>query len=514
MTAGNTPTCEIAGGHRPPLQLDHSRSGKSDIFADDMVETFKNFIGGKWATSRSGATFENENPACRGSNLGLFQSSTAEDVAEAIAAADGAFGAWRRAALSQRQQHIAEFLRLLKESREEIARIVTLENGKTIRESRAEVDSALVEGSYHLNQVAAFYGHTGPGAFREITTWVQYQPLGVAGVISPWNFPMNVMCRKTLPALLTGNTVVFKPASFTPWSGVYMARLFERAGLPAGVFNCVTGLGSSIGNVIVEDPRVRAISFTGSTVVGKKIQAKAATNLTRTQLELGGKNALIVMDDAVIGDAVEAAITAGFSNAGQWCTSTSRLLLHRAIAKPFLSMLTARCEKMKIGDGLEETTDMGPVAGPDQYRDICAAIRQAQSDGARMIAGADARDSAGYFIRPTVFTDVKPDVALFQDEIFGPVLAVCEFGSLDEALELANNSIYGLSSAIFTKDLGTAKRYIDGIEAGLAHVNIHTGYKEPSMPFGGVKQSGAGLPENSQTGLEFFVDQKAVYLRD
>ncbi len=179
-----------------------------------------------------------------------------------------------------------------------------------------------------------------------------------------------------------------------------------------------------------------------------------------------------------------------------------------------MSTLTARCEKMKIGDGLEGTTDMGPVAGPDQYKDICAAIRQAQSDGARMIAGADARDSAGYFIRPTVFTDVKPDMALFQDEIFGPVLAVCEFGSLDEALELANNSIYGLSSAIFTKDLGTAKKYIDGIEAGLAHVNIHTGYKEPSMPFGGVKQSGAGLPENSQTGLEFFVDQKAVYLRD
>jgi aldehyde dehydrogenase (NAD+) len=443
----------------------------------------------------------------------LFQSSTAEDVAEAIAAAYDAFRTWRRTPLSQRQQHIAEFLRLLKESREELARVVTLENGKTIRESRAEVDSALVEGSYHLNQVAAFYGHTGPDAFREIMTWVQYQPLGVVGVISPWNFPMNVMCRKTLPALLTGNTVVFKPASFTPWSGVYMARLFERAGLPAGVFNCVTGLGSSIGNVIVEDPHVRAISFTGSTAVGTRIQEKAAANLTRTQLELGGKNALIVMDDAAIGDAVEAAITAGFSNAGQWCTSTSRLLLHRDVARPFLNLLTERCEKMNVGDGLQETTDMGPVAGPQQYRDICAAIRQAQSDGARMMAGSDARDSAGYFIRPTVFSDVKADMALFQDEIFGPVLAVCEFGSLDEALELANNSIYGLSSAIFTKDLGTAKKYIDGIEAGLAHVNIHTGYKEPSMPFGGIKQSGAGLPENSQTGLEFFVDRKAIYLK-
>src|SRR5438132_10203445 len=373
-----------------------------------MVETFKNFIGGKWTSSRSGATFENENPACRGSNIALFQSSTAEDVAQAIAAADGAFGTWRRAPLSQRQQHIAEFLRLLKESREELARIVTLENGKTIRESRAEVDSALVEGSYHLNQVAAFYGHTGPGAFRDITTWVQYQPLGVVGVISPWNFPMNVMCRKTLPALLTGNTVVFKPASFTPWSGVFMAGLFERAGLPAGVFNCITGPGSSVGNRIVEDPRVRAISFTGSTEVGKKIQAKAAANLTRTQLELGGKNALVVMADADVDASLDAAVTAGFSNAGQWCTSTSRILLQRPIVKSFLDKLVARCEKMIVGDGLFDATHMGPVAGPQQYQDIRNAICRAQTDGAQIVAGGDTDVSQdGYFIGPTVFTGVR-----------------------------------------------------------------------------------------------------------
>jgi aldehyde dehydrogenase (NAD+) len=335
-------------------------------------------------------------------------------------------------------------------------------------------------------------------------------------VISPWNFPMNVMCRKTLPALLTGNTVVFKPASFTPWSGVFMAELFERAKLPAGVFNCVTGLGSLVGNSLVEDSRVHAISFTGSTSVGRQIQVKAAANLTRTQLELGGKNALIVMNDADIGGAVDAAIIAGFSNAGQWCTSTSRVLLHREIARPFLEMLTSRCQKMVVGDGLQEATDMGPVAGPQQYRDICAAIHRAQVDGARMVAGAGDPGThmpEGYFIPPTVFVDVRPEMALFQDEVFGPVLAVSEFDSLGEALELANNSVYGLSSAIFTRDLGAARSYIDSIEAGLAHVNIHTGYKEPSMPFGGVKLSGAGLPENSQTGLEFFVNRKAVYLR-
>jgi aldehyde dehydrogenase (NAD+) len=343
---------------------------------------------------------------------------------------------------------------------------------------------------------------------------VQYQPLGVVGVISPWNFPMNVMCRKTLPALLTGNTVVFKPASFTPWSGVFMAGLFQRAGLPAGVFNCVTGPGSSVGNRIVEDPRVRAISFTGSTEVGKKIQAKAAANLTRTQLELGGKNALIVMADADVDASLDAAVTAGFSNAGQWCTSTSRILLQHSIAGPFLEKLIARCDKMTVGDGSLETTDMGPVAGPQQYRDIRTAICRAQTEGARMVAGGDAGlPSSGYFIRPTVFTGVRSDMEIFREEVFGPVLAVSEFDSLDEALTMANNSIYGLSSAIYTTDICAARRYIDGIEAGLAHVNVHTGYKEPSMPFGGVKQSGAGLPENSESGLEAFVDRKAVYLR-
>src|SRR5499427_2468416 len=245
---------------------------------------YRNFIRGQWAASRGCATFGDENPAVRGSYLGDFQSSAVEDVRDAVDAAVHAFPSWRRTPVSERKRHVETFLDLLRGSREELARIVTLENGKTIKESRAEVDSALVEGSHHVNQIEAFYEGSGPGAFSD-RTWMQYEPVGVAGIISPWNFPMNVMCRKTLPALLTGNTVVFKPATFTPWSGVFMATLLEKAGLPPGVFNCVTGLGSRIGYVIVEDPRVRAISFTGSTEVGKKIQVKCSANLTRTQLE-------------------------------------------------------------------------------------------------------------------------------------------------------------------------------------------------------------------------------------
>jgi len=475
-----------------------------------------NFIGGRWIPSQSGATFTDENPALRGSSLGSFQSSTADDVACAIDAAADAFRSWRQTSIAHRQQLVAAFLNLLKESREEIARIVTLENGKTMRESRAEVDSALIEGGYHLQHAAAFFDDgSRRTSIGNLTMWVKLEPVGVVGIISPWNFPMNVMCRKTLPALLTGNTVVFKPATFTPWSGIYMARLFEKAGLPPGVFNCVTGLGSAIGNVMVDSPRIRAISFTGSTSVGKTIQARAAANLTRTQLELGGKNALIVMDDADVGLALDAAITAGFSNAGQWCTSTSRVLLHRNIAATFLASLIARADAMVVGDGLLESTEMGPVAGQRQYEDVSRAIRQATSEGAQLAAGGDTSTlpTDGYFLRPTVLTNVTPQMGAFREEIFGPVLAVCEFDSLDDALELANDSMYGLSSAIYTTDAATARVYIDSIEAGLAHVNVHTGYKEPSLPFGGIKQSGAGLPENSETGLEFFVDRKAVYER-
>ncbi len=478
--------------------------------------THLNFVNGRWVASRGGATLEDENPAHRGSCLGLFQASTPEDVLDAVEAAHRAFRSWRRTTVGERQRYVAEFLRLLDDSRDELGRIVTLENGKTLRESRAEVESALVEGRYHLNQASSFFGDVAPGASRDIAAWVQYQPVGVVGVISPWNFPMNVMCRKTLPALLTGNTVVFKPASFTPWSGVFMAGLFERAGLPPGVFNCVTGSGALAGAALVQEPRVRAVSFTGSTGVGRAIQGQAAATLARTQLELGGKNALIVMDDAHLEGAVEAAVAAGFSNAGQWCTSTSRVLLQRGIAAPFLEALTARCRRMVVGDGRDEATDMGPVAGPGQYRDVRAAIRQALAEGARLASGGEVPDRgepSGYFVPPTVFTEVTPTMAVFREEIFGPVLAVVEFGTLEEALALANDSAYGLSSSIFTGSLGTARAYVDGIEAGLAHVNVHTGYKEPSMPFGGIKQSGAGLPENGRTALEFFVDRKAVYVR-
>ena len=483
---------------------------------DTMTEVFGNYVGNKRTTASNNATFDDEDPSRRGSVLARFQSSSPQDITHAVDVAHDAFLRWRRISIDERQQMGARFVQLVREREEELAVIVAKENGKTLREARGEVQSAVQEGTYHVYQSSRFVGHTLPAGTRGYTGWVQYHPIGVVGIISPWNYPMNVMCRKTLPALLTGNTVVFKPATFTPWSAIFMTQLFEEAGFPAGVFNCVTGLGSAVGNALVDDPRVRAISFTGSTAIGKKIQERVAKNLTRTQLELGGKNALIVMNDADLNAALDAVTTAGFACAGQWCTSTSRVLLQKEIHDRFLDMLGTRCEKMVVGDPLDEKTNMGPVAGPDQFKSISKAIDQAKSEGSRLVTGGVATGDLGergYFIRPTVFADVSSEMSAFREEIFGPVLAITKFDTFDQALELANDSIYALSSSIYTKDIDSAHKYIDGIEAGLAHVNVHSGLKLPALPFGGWKESGFGLPENSQTGLEFFVDRKAVYIK-
>ena len=363
-----------------------------------------------------------------------------------------------------------------------------------------------------MRQMSVFAGQSAPVADAAVVSWEEFHPLGVVGVISPWNYPINVMCRKTLPALLTGNTVVFKPASFTPGSGLFMAGLFERAGIPRGVFNCVTGRGGAIGNALVGDPRVRAISFTGSTEVGREIQVMAAARFARTQLELGGKNAMVVLADADVDAAVEATIKAGFGCAGQWCTSTSRVLLAREIAEAYLDRLLARCEAMAVGDPLDEATDMGPVAGPSQFEGISAAIAAAKGEGARRRFGGTPDNRVGYFVPPTVFDNVARSMTLFREEVFGPVLAVSTVRDLDEALDWANDSVYGLSSTLFTRDMGAALRYVREIEAGLAHVNIHSGFKTPELPFGGWKESGFGPAENGRSGLEFFVASKAVYL--
>ncbi|MBL7076399.1 MAG: aldehyde dehydrogenase [Kiritimatiellae bacterium] len=478
-----------------------------------MSESLLNFINGTWRESASGETFTNEDPSRRGSELNRAAASTEADIEAAVTAAATAFMEWSSTTIGERQTFALRFLDALESASEELSVLVSKENGKTIAESRGEVASALLEGQHHVRQMAVFSGETAPRVDSDVTAWEQFHPLGVVGVISPWNYPMNVMCRKTLPALLTGNTVVFKPASFTPWSGVFMADLFAKAGLPKGVFNCVTGRGSAIGNCLIQDPRVRAISFTGSTEVGRQILAMASTDFTRTQLELGGKNAMIVLADADLDAAVDATIKAGFGCAGQWCTSTSRVLLVPEIAEAYTEKLLARCEASVVGDPLDASTTMGPVAGPSQFNGIAAAIAKAESEGAWLRYGGVSNNSDGYYILPTVFDGVTRAMGLFHEEVFGPVLALSTVADLDEAMTWANDSDYGLSSAIFTRDMDAALHYVREIEAGMAHVNIHSGFKTPELPFGGWKESGFGPPENGRVGLEFFVERKAVYIK-
>jgi aldehyde dehydrogenase (NAD+) len=476
----------------------------------------RNLINGAWTAPASGETFPDENPARRGELLGHFPRSSEADADEAVRAAHRAFAAWRRTPLAERQARARTYLTLLEHRRDALARIVSLENGKTLKEAQAELDTALAEGRFHLEQSATFAGATLPPAQGGLLGWAEPHPLGVFAIISPWNFPINVMNRKTLPALLTGNTVVFKPAEFTAWSAAFLSQLFHEAGFPPGVYNCVQGQGRVVGMALVRHPLVRGISFTGSTEVGKVIQGEAGPRLCRTQLELGGKNAAIVMPDADLDATATAIMTAGFACAGQWCTSTSRVLMHRDIAAELTERLKARCEALVVGDPLDAATDMGPVAGPVQYKTVSGYIEKAKQEGARLVTGdvcGGELGARGYFIRPTLFERVTPEMTLFKEEVFGPVLALTTFSHLDEALEMANAVEYGLSSALFTRDLNAAGRYIQEIDAGLAHVNVHSGYKHPALPFGGWKNSGYGPPENGRPGIEFFIDWKAVYLR-
>jgi aldehyde dehydrogenase (NAD+) len=475
------------------------------------METYRNFIGGAWRTAEAGGVYDDENPAVRGSCLARFADSTPADMAAAIGAAAAAFAGWRATPLTERQTVVRRWLELLAAQREEIARIISQENGKTIREARAEITSAIAEADHHVTVAAAVLADRPVSAPPGCAGWTRFEPLGVVGVITPWNFPLNVVGRKAIPALLAGNGVVFKPAPYTPWTAVRVAELFERSGLPAGVFNCVTGGDAALGRALVADARVAAVSFTGSTVVGRQIQAAAAAHLARTQLELGGKNALIVMADADLDRVVEWIMAAAFACAGQWCTSTSRVLAQRAVYAPLLDRLRERCERMRVGDPLAEETELGPVAGAAQFARVVAAIATAEREGARRVTGGPVAGAAGYFVRPTVFAEVAPRMALFREEVFGPVLAVTPVADVEEALALANDSEYGLSSALATRDAAVAERYVREIETGLAHVNLHTGVKWPALPFGGWKQSGAGLPENGTTGLEFFLRTKAVY---
>ncbi len=477
---------------------------------------YQNYINGEFVGSSDGQTFEQRDPANLQNVTGEWPKSTREDAKNAIEAAHNAFPAWADLGVYQRAEIMSKAVGAMKARTEEIVSALNEENGKTLEEARTEVSSAIRESEFQISQGLSMCGETAPSAQKGVFAYSVRRPVGVSAIISPWNFPFNVPGRKCTPALISGNTIVFKPASLTPKVGRLFLDLYIEAGLPPGVLNFVTGGGSTVGEEMITNPLVETISFTGSTDVGKGIQQSVAQNLKRTQLELGGKNPAIVLEDADLGKAVEAVATAAFACAGQWCTSTSRAIVVRSVADAFTEKLLERVGSMRVGDGRSADVDMGPVCGTDQLETILNYIDIGKKEGANLIQGGlrlmENGLNQGCFIEPTVFTDVQSEMRIAQEEIFGPVLSVMIAENFEEALELANNIEFGLTSSIFTQDISRAFQFLEKTEVGLTHVNMMTAYREPQLSFGGVKSSGHGIPESGRTGIEFFTEHKVAFI--
>jgi aldehyde dehydrogenase (NAD+) len=482
-----------------------------------ILEILRNYINGKWVDCASGKTSDNINPVDKTQVVSKFQASGVEDANAALDAAAAAYDGWRKTPVPERAALLLKVIRRMMELEDEFARAITLENGKTLRESKVEFAAAIKEADYQIGQGRRLGGAFVPSEQPGVSCYLTRQPLGVATLITPWNFPLNVACRKGFPALIAGNTIVIKPADFTPMSAWLLVRTMHEVGIPAGVVNYITGRGSVIGDTLITHPAVKAVSFTGSTEVGLGIANKLAEKPTKIQLEMGGKNPLVVMADCELEKAVDAAIIGAFSCSGQWCTSTSRAVVEAPVYDAFVEMLVEKTKKIVVGSGLDESTKMGPVAGAKQFETIMDYISIGKGEGARLCVGGDAISdgdfSKGFFIQPTVFADVTPEMRIAQEEIFGPVLSVMKADDFDDALRIANDTVYGLASSIYTTSLANAQRFVDESEAGLCHVNMPTAWKEPQLEFGGIKDSGRGLPEAGETGAEFFTEHKAVYIK-
>lgn len=482
-----------------------------------MAEVHKNYIDGQWVISSGGDTYQQHNPADLTQVTGIWQKSTVADTQAAIQASQRAFEPWAALSVYQRAEYLKKVLALMTERVDEIAQVITAENGKTLAESKGEVASAIREMEFQIHQGLRLKGDMLPSAMPGVMAYQVRRPIGPVAVIAPWNFPFNVPARKMTPALMAGNTCILKPAQLTSGAGEQFVRLFHDAGLPAGVINMVTGSGRVIGDELVTNPAICAITFTGSTEVGTAIHARAAATMKRTQLEMGGKNPLIILEDADMQAATASAALAAFACAGQWCISTSRALVHRNVLDEFLSRLQEHIDRIVVGNGVDPNTTMGPVCGEAQLKGVLSGIEKGKAQGATLLTGGnqltDGDMAKGCFVAPTVFTDVTPDMAIAQEEIFGPVLAVMAVDDFEQAIEIANGVEFGLGSSIYTKDLANAMDFVNRTDVGLTHVNMHTAYKEPQLSFGGVGASGHGTPEAGSTGIEFFTEHKTVYIK-
>ncbi len=481
-----------------------------------MSQTFYNFIGGEQAPSAGGTTIEVRNPADIDDVLGLVQASTVDDVRAAIGAARDAYPAWSGMIAPERGKILHRAANLLDTRVDEWAADLTREEGKTRAEARAEVVRAVDLFRYFGGEAWRVGGDVLPADTPHTLLYSVRVPLGVVAIITPWNFPLSIPVWKMAPALVMGNTVVFKPASATPLMGLKIAALLHEAGLPKGVLNVVTGAGGSLGDALVTDERIDGVSFTGSYSVGHALYQKTALRITRTHLEMGGKNPLIVAADADLDKAVGIAVRAGFGLTGQACTATSRVIVEAAVAKEFNRRLAAAAHALKVGPGLADGVQMGPAVTKGQRATDLEYVEIARSEGATVLAGGSAPEGSeyarGYFVQPTVLTDVRPEMRIAQEEVFGPVIGVLEAGDLEEAFAIANNVAYGLSASIVTNDLRKAIRFAEQAEAGMIKINQPTTGASVQAPFGGFKQSGSGMfREMGKGAIEFYTRIKTVY---
>lgn len=478
-------------------------------------QEFGNLIGGEFRASGSGERIQDVNPADTREVLGTFPSMTEDEVTEAMEAAAGAFPAWERLTAVARGRYLFDTANLLRERSEEIARDITREVGKTIKEARVEVANTANFFEYYAGFGRHPQGGNIPDERDGVFTYTRYEPVGVVGLITPWNDPLLTTARKLAPALISGNTAVIKPAADTPLSTWHLARVFAQVGLPEGVINTATGRASMIGEVLMGHPAVRAISFTGSTAVGKELARRAGERSElRIQTEMGGKNASLVLGDADFDVTAGTIIAGAFAQGGQRCTATSRVVVTQDAHDALMEALVARAEQLRVGNGLDESTDMGPVVNRGQLDKVLEAVERGRDEGSAVVAGGSRLTGDGYdhghFVAPTVLDEVSPEAWVAQEEIFGPVLSVIVAPDLERGVEIVNDTNYGLSASIFTRSLGAAHYFAQNAEAGNVSVNLPTAGWSVHLPFGGFKDSGSAFKEQGHEGLQFYTRVRTV----
>jgi acyl-CoA reductase-like NAD-dependent aldehyde dehydrogenase len=488
-------------------------SGRSAVPAGPP--TFRNFIAGEWTESNGGRTFESHSPADTRDLIGRFQASTAADVAMAVRAAETALPRWKATPAPKRGEILYAFGSLLAQHKERLAQALTREMGKVLPEARGDVQEGIDIAMLMAGEGRRMFGDTVPSELPDKWAMSIRQPLGVAGIITPWNFPIAIPCWKMMPALVAGNVVVFKPASDTPHCATLVVELMAEAGFPSGTVNLVTGGGGEVGDAIVESPDVQVISFTGHSSTGKAIAARAARRLKRLSLELGGKNGIVVLGDADLDLAVDGIVWSAFGTTGQRCTAASRVIVEERIHDALVAKLEARTARLRLGDGLDADTDVGPLINADAVDKVEGYVEIGRREGELVTGGRRAttdRFEHGHFFEPTIVTGVKPMDRLGQEEIFGPLLSVMRVPDYQAAVTALNQTRYGLSSSIYTRDVNMAFRAMRDFETGIVYVNAGTIGAETHLPFGGWKETGNGHREAGHAALETFTEWKSIYI--